>query len=432
MVDVLWTNSGKASTAVGTSTIAAATDLLTIAGHGLADGETVTVDTLTGGGSALTADAVYFVRDASTDTFRLTLSLHGPPVDFATDGGADVYRWSPGYDAQELRRSMAVSLFPGVADEFGARPGVRPHSQVPISVSGTTWTQHDLTAVVDGAGSGAYRVAKPEESASLDPADGTNDRIDALDLQVRDDDEDASGFRRARVVYVPGTPASSPVAQAVTANSLRLGTILVPAGGSPAPSVQTLAQWTVAAGGILPVTGTAQLPTAGRYEGMAAWDQAANQLLVNTDGAGTWTPVAGPGAFPTAQTQLETSSVSPVTSTSYTATGGPNCAVVITAGASGIVLLLYAAELDVGTDVVIFVTPEGRAGGTVGSGTVVHAAADSDAIRLKLNGQRSRYGAHAMVTGLTPGSVYNFRLVHRMSSGSGSVLSRRLSAVAVP
>lgn len=325
MSDPLWIAAGK-GTSVGTATIAASTDLLTITAHGLNNGDTVTVDTLTGGAvGVLVADAVYFVRDATTDDFALAVTPYGEPVAFASDGGADVYRWAPQYHPQELRRAQAMWLYPGVSDPFGARSGVRPHSQAPVSVSGTTWTVHDLTAVVYPgltSVSGPYVVQHPEESGSLDPADGTNDRIDALDLQIQDDDEDASGQRRAHVVYTAGTPAASPSAPAATANSLRLGTILVPSGGTPSPSVSTLAQWTVAAGGVLPVRDTTEGPTAGLYQGavryrqdtdtLEAWDGSAWSGIASTahydyvdpmasfanpDGWSTYTPaVTGQGS----------------------------------------------------------------------------------------------------------------------------------------
>jgi hypothetical protein len=298
--DPLWIGAGK-GTEVGTATIAESTDLLTIAGHGLSDGDTVTVDTLTGGGSVLTVDAVYFVRDSLTDTFGLALTPHGPLVTFAADGGADVYLWAPQYHAAELRRGDALLLYPGVADPFGARQGVRPHSQVPVSVSGTTWTVHDLTAVVYPGvtdQSGPYRVQHPEETGSLDPADGSNPRVDGLDLQIQDDDEDGSGLRRTRVVYTAGTPAGSPSAPTVAANSLRLATISVPAGGSPVPSVATLAVFTVAAGGILPVRDSTERPSAGLYDGLPLWRQDHKRIEVRDTGAGSWRGIHPGGWVP--------------------------------------------------------------------------------------------------------------------------------------
>lgn len=202
------------------------------------------------------------------------------------DGG------SPAYSAQELRRIATMYLFPGVSDRFGARAGVRPTGQAIISVAGTTWTQHDLSAVVYPgltSISGPYIVEAAESTGSLDPADGTNDRIDGLDLLVEDDDEDASGERQVTVVYVAGTPAGSPSAPAVTTNALRLGTILVPSGGSPSPSVQTQAQWTVATGGVLPVRDDTEGPSAGRYHGMVRYRQDLDAMEV-WDGS-AWRPI---------------------------------------------------------------------------------------------------------------------------------------------
>lgn len=205
---------------------------------------------------------------------------------------------APAYAAQELRRIAAMYLCPGVTHRFGARQGVRPHSTPVVTVAGTTWIQHDLSAVVYPgltSISGPYVVEKIQESDSLNPADGTNDRIDGLDLRIRDDDEDGLTLRDVTVVYVPGTPAGSPVAPAVTANSLRLATILVPSGGSPSPTVQTLAPFTVALGGILPVGTAGDLPAAGRYEGMYA-DQADDDALYRWNGS-AWVPVASASSF---------------------------------------------------------------------------------------------------------------------------------------
>lgn len=201
----------------------------------------------------------------------------------------------PSYTSQELRRIQAMHLFPGSSDRFGAREGVRPNGQNTVDVSGTTWIQRDLTAVVYPgltSASGPYVAEKGEESGSFDPADGTNDRIDALDLQVRDDDEDASTFRDVRVVYVAGTPAVTPSEPPLTANAFRVGTFLVPAGGTPSPSVRTQAQWTVAAGGIVPLADGATLPTTGVYEGAYA-DQ--DEALLRRTGVG-WSPVASPNS----------------------------------------------------------------------------------------------------------------------------------------
>jgi len=203
---------------------------------------------------------------------------------------------APEYNARELRRLDATLMAPGVADRFGARSGVRPGGLDAVALAGTTVTVRDLCAVVHtaagGSQTGPYRVALQEETHELDPADGSNDRIDAIDLQVQDDDEDASGQRRARSLAVVGTPAGSPVAPTLSDNSVRLATVLVPAGGTPAPTLTYVAPYVAALGGVLPVRDVAELPADGRYEGMLAYDQGAG-ALVAFDGS-AWPILAAP------------------------------------------------------------------------------------------------------------------------------------------
>lgn len=214
---------------------------------------------------------------------------------------------APEYNAQELRRAQAMFLASGVADRFGARGGVRPTGSTIASITGTTWTVQNLNAVVYPgitSLSGPYVVQHPQEAGATTAADGTNPRIDALDLQIQDDDEDASGERRARIVYVNGTPAGSPVAPAATANSLRIATILVPAGGAPSPSLTVVAPFTTALGGILPAATSAALPAAGRYEGMYA-DQADTDALRRWNGS-AWEDVASAAVHSGAAVTLDT------------------------------------------------------------------------------------------------------------------------------
>jgi hypothetical protein len=286
-----WINVG-AQDSVGSATVTSGTNTLTVVGHGLIDGDIVMVDTLTGGAvGPLISGAVYFVRNVAGNNFQLSGTRGSQLKEFASNGTAEVYVAVPSYNAVALRRNDAVTLFHGSGDGLGARQGVRPGSGVVISVAGTNWTVNNHSGVVYPgltSTSGPYRYHQLQETDALDPADGTNDRVDALDLVIEDDDEDASGFRRSRVEYVVGTPGAG--TPAVTANSSRLGTILVPSGGSPAPSVQSQAQFTVSSGGILPVLTSTTLPSAGRYEGMYA-DQADTDELRRWNGS-AWNSVA--------------------------------------------------------------------------------------------------------------------------------------------
>lgn len=77
-----------ASTDVAISSIDAGTDELTSAGHGFTDGQAVAV-TATDLPSGLFDSKVYYVRDAATNTFKLSESSDGPAVDIV-DAGSSV------------------------------------------------------------------------------------------------------------------------------------------------------------------------------------------------------------------------------------------------------------------------------------------------------------------------------------------------------
>jgi hypothetical protein len=213
-------------------------------------------------------------------------------------GGAQVKTAAPEYSAMDFRRFAALGAHPGSVDPMGARTGVRPHSTAAVTVAGTTWNVRDTLAWMyprETSTSGPYPVIIEAASGSLTAADGSNPRIDALDVYIQDDDEDFSGQRRVPpVLYTAGSPASSPTAPTLAAGRLRLATILVPAGGSPVPSVSTQAQFSHGPG-ILPVRTAAELPTSGLFESMYA-DQWDTNILNRYDGA-TWQAVASKIAY---------------------------------------------------------------------------------------------------------------------------------------
>lgn len=267
-----WINVGGQDS-VGTATVTASTDTLTITSHGLSNGDIVMVENLTGGADGpLIEGAVYFVRNVAGDDFQLSGTRGSQIKEFDSDGSADVLVAVPRYNSQVLRLNDTALMFHGSADRLGARQGIRPGGDPVISVTGTDWTVHDHSGVVYPgitSTSGPYRYHQLEETDSLDPADGTNDRVDALDLLIEDDDEDGTGFRRSRVVYTAGTPGNGepdPVS-----NALRLGTILVPSGGSP--SVASTGQFTVASGGILPIRDSGEMPGDGLYRGLTVFQE---------------------------------------------------------------------------------------------------------------------------------------------------------------
>jgi hypothetical protein len=112
-------------------------------------------------------------------------------------------------------------------------------------------------------------------------------------------------------------------------------------------------------------------------------------------------------------------------------TGGTyaDCGVVFVAPTSGRVLVLWAGLItNSGASSQTLVSPELRTGGTLGSGTVIDAAAASRSIRNTTN-IAITVGSHYLAEGLTPGDTYNVRLNHMVSGSTGTVSNRRVTVV---
>lgn len=124
---------------------------------------------------------------------------------------------------------------------------------------------------------------------------------------------------------------------------------------------------------------------------------------------------------PAAVTSIQTASFS-ATSTTYTtaSTAGPyaDCAVVFVAPPSGRVKVHTAARMvNTGATVGTLVSPEVRDGATIGAGTVIEGAGDGTGVS-HYGTTFARSGADHLMTGLTPGTSYNARLLHRSTSGT--------------
>ena len=191
---------------------------------------------------------------------------------------------SPSYPADVMRRIIGGLLFQAHADRFGARGGVLPnHSVAQVVLSGDMITVRALNGVVTPAlttSQGPYLVQLPQETHTLSPADPSNPRKDIVVLRVYDDDEDALTLREARTEYLVGSPSGTPAEPAVPTGAIRLATIEVPAGGSPAATLTENWLYTATNGGILPVRTSSELPTGSRTPGMAAFQIDTQALLV--------------------------------------------------------------------------------------------------------------------------------------------------------
>lgn len=167
----------------------------------------------------------------------------------------------PVCDAQALRLADAVLIGNGSPRPLGARSGIRPGTGE-VTVSGSTVTVQPVAYEIDAAVSttqGPYRGAEPEVTTfTLAAADSTNPRKDIVYVRVSDTDADASGARKAEVLYAAGIPAQTPTAPTLPSRSLLIATVDVPKLNGGAASVTQANQYAVASGGILPVSSQAE------------------------------------------------------------------------------------------------------------------------------------------------------------------------------
>lgn len=192
-------------------------------------------------------------------------------------------KWIDGlsYDGLSLRRGDILSgMHDGTA--LGVRAGVRPGgSGLNVTLAGTTITVAAGVALVQyQSGQGAYRVCLASATnATLTAAHATLSRIDLVYLRVWDTLVDASGQKMADVVYLAGTPASSPVPPTPSGTQIYipLAQITVPPSGSGSATVSTaVTAYTVAPGGILPAATAPATPYVGQY-----WDNGTDLMRWN-------------------------------------------------------------------------------------------------------------------------------------------------------
>lgn len=177
----------------------------------------------------------------------------------------------PAYTARQGRQALAALMLPG-ANPLRSRSGFRPGGTPVVTVTASTWSVGPFSGVVDPGISptqGPYLVASDAtEQGDLLPADGSQPRRDILYVQVDDADEDTSGERRARVLYLAGAPSASPVPPSVPPRSLRIGVIDVPQVGGGSPAFTMDRRYTTAAGGIVPVVSQGERDALAAYEGL--------------------------------------------------------------------------------------------------------------------------------------------------------------------
>jgi len=166
--------------------------------------------------------------------------------------------------AQDLRLQLGGAFLTGASPSgstgIAARPGVRYGTGNPLLVqasSGMNITVNAGVAWVQGTASataGMYTCCLDTTSTlTVATSDPTNPRIDNVIVQVTDVGTSSS---TTVVTLQTGTPAASPVAPTLPANSLLLATIAVGANVSSitAGNITDKRVYSVATGGIVPMT----------------------------------------------------------------------------------------------------------------------------------------------------------------------------------
>lgn len=214
--------------------------------------------------------------------------------------------------APRVRGGAAALRFPNGA--VRARGGLRPDGGGAVTVSAGTMNVNvaPLSGWVDTAlpGQGGFPfVLDASVALAIDPGDASLVRIDVIAVVVRETAFDSGGVTTAAVEVIKGAPGAG--APALPAASIPLRNISVHAGASTGSGGLTNAnlstdrrQWSVAAGGILPVASATERDALTPVEGMAVYRQDTDKVEVwrSTGGGGEWLTQARAADLPQAGT----------------------------------------------------------------------------------------------------------------------------------
>jgi hypothetical protein len=290
----------------------------------------------------------------------------------------------PSSYAANLDRMLIAAAFPysGVltsSDFAVSQRGAGADSSVDVTIGRAIIYQASSTDKAYSVNMTGATVNVP-----LPASPGSNSRYDMIYLQVRDSTISGS-VDDFLLVAVSGTAAASPVEPA-------------------APSGQSLL--------LARVTRTAGTPN---VVNSAIQDRRVVLRL------------------PPSQATSADNNVSGITATTPN-NGTTTCGVAFRAPASGTVLVGSMVHYEQTTGGLTNAGPQVREGSTVGSGTVVFNPADDPGTKLGTNSQQVLAGdASAVVTGLTPGNMYNVcATVWASSGGTIMYFARRVWAIPQP
>lgn len=176
--------------------------------------------------------------------------------------------------AQQERQARAAGYGSGAGRPLGGRSGFRVDTASNVlTVTSTTWTLTPCSAAIDPGAStyqGMYGWATDANlTGAVTASDVTYDRKDIVYIQVNDSSAgDGSGATSAPVLYLAGTPATTPAAPTLPPRSFLVGTITVPKTGGGSPSVVLNPARYVSAGAPLPVFSQAERDALVTYKGL--------------------------------------------------------------------------------------------------------------------------------------------------------------------
>jgi hypothetical protein len=201
--------------------------------------------------------------------------------------------------AARVRRGDGLSLQHD--GPTGARTGLRPDGGGAVAVLDGTMsvTVAPFSAWIDGGVSvaqGGYPfILDAAKTLAVADGDATLERVDTVAAVVYDDASDGSGQTVAEVVVVQGVPGAG--APALPATAVPLRDVTVPAGLSAGTGGLSSANlgtdrrvWTVAAGGVLRVSGAAERDALPKVPGQVV--HRADTGRLETWGGVEWSRVA--------------------------------------------------------------------------------------------------------------------------------------------
>lgn len=236
-------------------------------------------------------------------------------------------------NGQDLRLQQSGAFLTGASPSgstgIAARPGVRYGTGDPLKISassGMTLAVNAGIAWVQGsaaANSGMYTgCLDTAGTVTLATSDPTNPRIDNIIVQVIDNGD---GTSTTKVTPQTGTPAASPSAPTLPANSLLLAQVAVAASTSTivAGNITDKRVWTTSVGGIVPMVNVT-----GGISGMAglyAHDLSTGRTKVSDGSGNARAPKVAAFAPATSKVDTATITTSPsvqvITSVSVTVDG---------------------------------------------------------------------------------------------------------------